>query len=1767
MMLWKVLGMLLSNLNGASRKHHWRKDRILMKYQMRHHCVLMLIICILTLWSAQPCMGLVVSEVMYHPAEDSAFAEDEALEFIELYNNRAVFEDLSGYAFTNGIEYTFEAGTVIGPKEYLVVARNPAAIETVYGISNVYGPFTGRLSNDGERVEFSNNAGEIIISFRYDDERPWPVSPDGTGHSLILARLGADPEEGSSWSPCTYIGGTPGGPDEVQVQPEDPTLMTLVDIGHTGRYFKGTQEPSPGPGGQATTAWAELGFDDTPGRTGWLEGPSGYGYSNNEDELVTINTVLSDMQGGYTSVYARFRFTLTADQIALLIQLRSTVYYDDAYVLYLNGVEISRANVSGEPPQFSTEGDEATDYSPDTRDSSSWITLLVPGTNVLAIQGHNTNPSSSSDFVLTADLDGVIVPTSSADNTSTRIVINELLANSDSGAGIDWLELYNPGPISVDLSNVYLSDSQTNLLKYKIPDGVVLNPGEFWTVGEGTPPNGFEFALSSSGETVYVTAATSDPEPEPIRVLDAVRYEAMEPDVTFGRFPDGSDCVSVLSSTTFNGSNARPRINDIVINEIMYHHSMNDERYEYIELYNRGTDTISLGGWEFTDGIDYVFDDSVQMSPGSYLVVAKDPEFIEGVYDNLVMGSNLLGPYSGGLSDRCERIQLSYPVELEDSDSGELEVYMIPADEVTYYEGGRWPSWADGYGTSMELRDPDSDNDSPDAWADSDESSKTTWEYFSFSISSNDSDYSHDRVTVFDLMLLNRGEILLDDLQLNIAGANRLSNNGFESGESGWRILGNHVQSFVTTADRHSGARSLHLISTGHGDPGANRINRSITGRNATSVTFSGWARWLRGSRFLLMRTSRPLAPVQPPRPAHAFEFNMPLNIGTPGMQNTAYVSNRGPDILEVRHSPILPADSEPIVVTARVTDNDGVGAVTLYYRSEGSGGFTNMQMVDNGMDDDLVGGDGIYTGTIPGASSGTMRAFYIRASDFDTLGATTRFPIRLQSSADVPDRTCLVRVGDALLSTPFANYRIWISNDVVDTFRSRANLSNELLDCTFVYNNTEVFYNTRIRFRGSPWLRPGSGWNPRDRHAYRIDFNPDQRFRTREEINLDNTEGSNRGPLQERASYWFHQQMGVHFSMQEYIRLVINGRNHNKYEDVQKVDGDYISGWFPDDADGRIHKVDDYFEYSTDGTDHQNLDEGLIYDSRHPLLKETYRWGFEKRSHPEDDNWDQVFNLAVALNTPSNSVDYEEVIESVIHPEQFARVLALRHAVGDWDSYGYQRGKNNYFYYAPVEDKWYFLPWDIDFTLGGEGKPYNDNLFWVAGYFPEVNQFLNYPKYQRMYLQAFAELVNGPWQTSYGTNNPPTAFDIFLDDSADALIADGSEDRRRDGIKQFVRDRRNYILTQIPSLAFEITTNGGVDFCTSDSTVTITGVAPLEVAGISVNGMPVAAEFYGNNEFELDVPLEDGSNLLSLQGLNNLGNPVSWATDSITVTRIPACSIRFVTPNTVQNNGTVQLTIKGSGFQPGTATSVTLKNSSAAVGFNTLYVQNNQAFDSIEDATFLLDNPNRGIGNPVNATHTVINLFQTGDEGIFTPSDQFAPPYNSGDPENFAVRFSGYITATTPGTRYFGVNSDDGFILWINNFLVGEYAFARAPATTDCTQGRTAGTMSFNFRSAGTYPIELHFYENGGGEEIEFFQTNSNGGNQRLINVDSELVVHRDEVMEIVATDVVVVDENTITCRVNVSGLEPGMWSVYVTPECGEAAQCHLDSALNIIE
>lgn len=169
----------------------------------------------------------------------------------------------------------------------------------------------------------------------------------------------------------------------------------LVPDGATWKYLRGTAEPAPGPGGAPTIDWAALDFDDAA----WATGPSGFGYGDSDDR-----TVLDDMRDAYGSVYLRHRFTVEDPDLVtgLLggeLQLVLSILFDDGFVAHLNGEEIARAGLAGDPPAFdagasSHEADGFEDFPVLNAPSP-----LREGENVLAVQGHNTDLGSS-DFSL-----------------------------------------------------------------------------------------------------------------------------------------------------------------------------------------------------------------------------------------------------------------------------------------------------------------------------------------------------------------------------------------------------------------------------------------------------------------------------------------------------------------------------------------------------------------------------------------------------------------------------------------------------------------------------------------------------------------------------------------------------------------------------------------------------------------------------------------------------------------------------------------------------------------------------------------------------------------------------------------------------------------------------------------------------------------------------------------------------------------------------------------------------------------------------------------------------------------------------------------------------------------------------------------------------------------------------------------------------------------------------------------------------------------------
>jgi hypothetical protein len=122
------------------------------------------------------------------------------------------------------------------------------------------------------------------------------------------------------------------------------------------------------------------------------------------------------------------------------------------------------------------------------------------------------------------------------------LVINELQADNEStiadqGAGYeDWVEIYNRGPETIDLSGYYLSDVEDNPWAYALPE-TTLAPGAHLLVwADNAPVEGPEhapFRLSRRGESLFLATEEA--------IVDAITYDATPTDRSFGRTRDGAD--------------------------------------------------------------------------------------------------------------------------------------------------------------------------------------------------------------------------------------------------------------------------------------------------------------------------------------------------------------------------------------------------------------------------------------------------------------------------------------------------------------------------------------------------------------------------------------------------------------------------------------------------------------------------------------------------------------------------------------------------------------------------------------------------------------------------------------------------------------------------------------------------------------------------------------------------------------------------------------------------------------------------------------------------------------------------------------------------------------------------------------------------------------------------------------------------------------------------------------------------------------------------
>lgn len=158
---------------------------------------------------------------------------------------------------------------------------------------------------------------------------------------------------------------------------------TAIYASNQWRFLPGFTNPG--------TDWTDLNFDDGT----WSIGNGGIGYDDGDD-----NTVIAPI----ASLFMRRKFEVTDLSIVEAAVLHAD--YDDAFIAYLNGIEIARANITGNPPAYdadATDWREAQVYQGGSHeayfmDNTQVQQLLIEGENVLAIQVHNKEGANSSDM-------------------------------------------------------------------------------------------------------------------------------------------------------------------------------------------------------------------------------------------------------------------------------------------------------------------------------------------------------------------------------------------------------------------------------------------------------------------------------------------------------------------------------------------------------------------------------------------------------------------------------------------------------------------------------------------------------------------------------------------------------------------------------------------------------------------------------------------------------------------------------------------------------------------------------------------------------------------------------------------------------------------------------------------------------------------------------------------------------------------------------------------------------------------------------------------------------------------------------------------------------------------------------------------------------------------------------------------------------------------------------------------------------------------------
>jgi hypothetical protein len=408
--------------------------------------------------------------------------------------------------------------------------------------------------------------------------------------------------------------GNPGASTSGSITNVTTTITHLVSITNSWRYNDS--------GIDLGQTWHSPAFDDS----GWLSGRALFDHGDAAGSVpLPIATQLSFKSPVQSSYYFRthFNFTNSLENLTLNI----THIIDDGMVVYLNGLELYRFNMPSGTISYSTRASTSIDNGSFSGPYSVPATGLQQGDNVLAVEVHQVNLTST-DVAMAVALDASVSQTNIVSNGSQSpvVVLNELLASSNRitnsvGLPSDWIEIYNPSTNAVSLDDLSLTDDLLDARKWVFASTTSISPKSFLVVNcdnnaQSSAVN-TGFALNRDGGALYLFDAPS----RGGALLDSVQYGIQISDYSIGRVPNGTGQWT-LNTPTINSLNSAAGLASSVnlhINEWMANSS---DGNDWFELYNSATLPIELSGLFLSDKLDER--NKSQISPLSFIGTGAD---------------------------------------------------------------------------------------------------------------------------------------------------------------------------------------------------------------------------------------------------------------------------------------------------------------------------------------------------------------------------------------------------------------------------------------------------------------------------------------------------------------------------------------------------------------------------------------------------------------------------------------------------------------------------------------------------------------------------------------------------------------------------------------------------------------------------------------------------------------------------------------------------------------------------------------------------------------------------------------------------------------------------------------------------------------------------------------------------------------------------------------------------------------------------------------